>query len=146
MLEDKKQVFWAAGAFALVIALTFSFQNFNTSKTKKYPVAAQFSGEGAENITVGISQEENSVDFGVLPPGTIDARKKILVSNNGDSSIQVKLNGHGNITRYLNIRNRSFELSPDETRAVDIFLEGKSVNGTKYLSGWIEIKKRTVWW
>lgn len=145
-MSEDKNVFLIVGVLALVIFLVFSFQQLNSTETKNYPLVTQFSENDQGNVTLGIAQEENYVDFGVLPLGTISARKEIKVSNNGRSDVKVKVTAYGNITKYLTIEQSSFELGPQETRNIDLLLEGENVTETTYLEGRIEISKKKAWW
>jgi hypothetical protein len=111
-------------------------------KIIRYPTSAEIVPVTEENINLGIVTDPWNIKFGIIPGNGSYVKRYINIKNMNENFSKITLKTYGNITPLVNFSKNDFDLSGNESVAVEANLYTESAEFGNY-SGEIDVIIKT---
>ncbi len=126
--------------FSVILAATMLAYPASTEQARHS--MGVYVNSSAEDLSVGLSLDRDTLDFGSVPQQRLKVSKELTVENTREYPATVHLRVTGNISDYLALSKDSVHLEPGEAYTTDITLQAMGSMATGYHSGELVVYAR----
>lgn len=145
ILTDPRYLLPAAGIL-LLLSMVVAVQRPVSQEIARYPMEVQVTHTNVDEISLGLSTDDDRIDFGELPAGAMTAERSVDIANNEDRSVAAHTRKTGNISRYVQVAPDAVSLPASGTQTVTISIETTNTTAPGHYSGALVVEETQPFW